>query len=96
MKKNDSFEIVNRVSRTGLTLTVRQLALFGCIYNDGVEDSTDRYSQMLNIAKPSVTRCIDHLEELKLVERKTNPENRRKILVQKTETGKLLFEQIVH
>lgn len=96
MKKNDSFEIVNRVSRTGLTLTVRQLALFGCIYNDGVEDSTDRYSQMLNIAKPSVTRCIDHLEELKLVERKINPENRRKILVQKTETGKLLFEQIIH
>jgi DNA-binding MarR family transcriptional regulator len=41
----------------------------------------------LNVSKPAITRALDRLSEFDLVRRKTDPRDRRSVLVQRTATG---------
>jgi DNA-binding MarR family transcriptional regulator len=41
----------------------------------------------LNVSKPAITRALDRLSEFDLVRRKTDPLDRRSVLVQRTATG---------
>jgi DNA-binding MarR family transcriptional regulator len=41
----------------------------------------------LNVSKPVITRALDRLSEFDLVRRKTDPLDRRSVLVQRTVSG---------
>ena len=41
----------------------------------------------LNVSKPAITRALDRLAEFDLVRRKTDPLDRRSVLVQRTPKG---------
>jgi len=41
----------------------------------------------LNVSKPAITRALDRLAEFDLTRRKTDPLDRRSVLVQRTATG---------
>jgi DNA-binding MarR family transcriptional regulator len=41
----------------------------------------------LNVSKPAITRALDRLSEFDLVRRKTDPQDRRSVLVQRTVAG---------
>ena len=41
----------------------------------------------LNVSRPAITRALDRLSEFDLVRRKTDPLDKRSVLVQRTATG---------
>ena len=43
--------------------------------------------KQFRLSKPAITRALDRLEELNLLGRKTDPMDRRSVLVQRTEEG---------
>ena len=79
--------IVELVRRDGPDLTARQLGVFLTCYLE-VESQTVRgLAAKLNVSKPAITRALDRLAEFDLVRRKTDPLDRRSVLVQRTATG---------
>ena len=45
----------------------------------------------LNVSKPAITRALDRLSEFDLVRRRTDPLDRRSVLVQRTVSGTALL-----
>jgi DNA-binding MarR family transcriptional regulator len=48
----------------------------------------------LNVSKPAITRALDRLGELDLARRKTDPQDRRSVLVQRTVKGATFLREI--
>lgn len=48
----------------------------------------------LNVSKPAITRALDRLGEFDLIRRKTDPKDRRSVLVQRTVHGAALLREI--
>jgi DNA-binding MarR family transcriptional regulator len=46
------------------------------------------------VSKPAITRALDRLSEFDLVRRKTDPLDRRSVLVQRTGTGMALLREL--
>ena len=51
-------------------------------------------AEALDISKPAISRALDRLAEFELVRRKTDPQDRRSVLVQRTPTGSAFFREI--
>jgi DNA-binding MarR family transcriptional regulator len=48
----------------------------------------------LGVSKPAITRALDRLSEFDLVRRKTDPLDRRSVLVQRTATGMAFLREL--
>ena len=48
----------------------------------------------LRVAKPAITRALDRLAEFDLVRRKSDPSDRRSVLVQRTAKGSALLRDV--
>ena len=48
----------------------------------------------LSVSKPAITRALDRLSEFDLVRRKTDPLDRRSVLVQRTATGMAFMREL--
>jgi DNA-binding MarR family transcriptional regulator len=48
----------------------------------------------LNVSKPAITRALDRLAEFDLVRRKTDPLDRRSVLVQRTAAGMAYLREV--
>jgi DNA-binding MarR family transcriptional regulator len=71
--------------RDGTDLTSRQLVI---LLQCRVKASTVRgMAEVMNVPKPAITRAVDRLQELGLVERRDDPDDRRSILVWLTDRG---------
>jgi len=46
------------------------------------------------VSKPAITRALDRLGELDLAKRKTDPQDRRSVLVQRTPKGSAFLRDI--
>jgi DNA-binding MarR family transcriptional regulator len=79
--------IVALVRREGPDLTARQLGVFLTCYLENDAQTVRGLAAKLNISKPAITRALDRLSESDLVRRRTDPLDRRSILVQRTTTG---------
>jgi DNA-binding MarR family transcriptional regulator len=79
--------IVGLVRRDGPDLTARQLAVFLTCYMEDEAQTVRGLAGDLNVSKPVITRALDRLSEFDLVRRKTDPLDRRSILVQRTIVG---------
>lgn len=79
--------ISSLVKRDGDDLSARQLAVFlNCYLQEGAH-TVRGLSSDLEISKPAVTRALDRLCELDLARRKSDPADRRSVLVQRTTRG---------
>ncbi len=78
---------VSLVRRDGPDLSARQLAVFLTCYLEAEAQTVRGLAAKLNVSKPAITRALDRLSEFDLVRRKTDPLDRRSVLVQRTMAG---------
>ena len=76
-------------------LTLRQFAVLESVYQPnhtapGVRELT----HSLNISKPSVTRSLDRLSVLGLIDRRTDPVDRRLVVIRTTKTGSAFVKRL--
>jgi DNA-binding MarR family transcriptional regulator len=79
--------IVALVRRDGRDLSARQLGVFLTCYLEDEAQTVRGLAVNLNVSKPPITRALDRLSEFDLVRRRSDPANRRSILVQRTIAG---------
>src|SRR3984885_14546954 len=79
--------IVDLVRRDGPDLSARQLGVFLTCYLESDAQTVRGLAAKLNVSKPAITRALDRLAEFDLVRRKTDPLDRRSVLVQRTMAG---------
>lgn len=79
--------IVALVRRDGPDLTARQLGVFLTCYLETEAQTVRGLALALGVSKPPITRALDRLGEYDLARRKTDPLDRRSVLVQRTATG---------
>lgn len=88
--------IVESVRREGPDLSARQLAVFLTCYLKEGAHTVRGLSELLNVSKPAITRALDRLGELDLARRKTDPLDRRSVLVQRTLKGSAFLRELGH
>ena len=79
--------IVALVRRDDPDLTARQMGVFLTSYLEEEAQTVRGLAAKLNVSKPAITRALDRHSELDWVRRKTDPLDRRSILVQRTIAG---------
>lgn len=79
--------IIALVRRNGPDLSARQLGVFLTCYLEIEAQTVRGLAAKLNVSKPAITRALDRLSEFDLVRRKTDPLDRRSVLMQRTMAG---------
>ena len=79
--------IVALVRRDGPDLTARQMGVVLTCYLEEEAQTVRGLAAKLDVSKPVITRALDRLSEFDLVRRKTDPLDRRSVLVQRTMAG---------
>ena len=86
--------IVDLVRRDGPDLSARQLGVFLTCYLETEAQTVRGLAVKLNVSKPAITRALDRLSEFDLIRRKTDPLDRRSVLVQRTATGMAFLREL--
>jgi DNA-binding MarR family transcriptional regulator len=86
--------IVELVRRDGPDLSARQLGVFLTCYLETEAQTVRGLAGKLGVSKPAITRALDRLSEFDLVRRKTDPLDRRSVLVQRTATGMAFLREL--
>ena len=79
--------VVGLVRQEHPDLTARQMAVLLTCYLKDEPQTVRGLAKLLNISKPAVSRAIDRLSEFELIRRKTDPADKRSILIQRTARG---------
>ena len=79
--------VVALVRRDGPDLSARQLAVLLTCYLESEAQTVRGLAATLEVSKPAITRALDRLAEFDLVRRKTDPTDRRSVLIQRTPKG---------
>jgi DNA-binding MarR family transcriptional regulator len=79
--------IVENVRRDMPDLSMRQMAIMLVVYTLPPPHTIRGLATLLEISKPAVTRALDRLGQLDFVRRKTDENDRRSVLVQRTVKG---------
>jgi DNA-binding MarR family transcriptional regulator len=74
-------------------LSARQMALLLTVYLTPPPHTVRGLAQTLNVSKPAITRALDRLGDLGLVKRKTDENDRRSVLVQRTVKGSVFLRE---
>ena len=82
------------VRRDGPDLSARQQAVLLTVYLNEGPHTVRGLAGQLNVSKPAITRALDRLGDLDLARRKTDPADRRSVLVQRTVKGAALLREI--
>lgn len=86
--------IVELVRRDGPDLSARQLGVFLTCYLEAEAQTVRGLAAKLGVSKPAITRALDRLTEFELVKRKTDPLDRRSVLVQRTPAGMAFLRDV--
>jgi DNA-binding MarR family transcriptional regulator len=86
--------IVDLVRRDGPDLSARQLGVFLTCYLESEAQTVRGLAAKLGVSKPAITRALDRLAEFDLVRRKTDPQDRRSVLVQRTPPGTAFLREL--
>lgn len=90
--KNPNLEVLRKAT-VGLVrnnqpdLSARQLGVLLTCYLNETAQTVRGLAVELNVSKPAITRALDRLCEFDLAQRKTDPLDRRSVLVQRTHKG---------
>ncbi|HEX3809024.1 MAG TPA: MarR family transcriptional regulator [Rhizomicrobium sp.] len=79
--------LVARVGGATPDLTERQMAIVLTVYMKPPPHTVRGLASQLKISKPAVTRALDALGRLDYIKRKRDDEDRRNVLVQRTDVG---------
>lgn len=85
--------IVPSVRRDAPDLSARQMALLLTVYLTPPPHTIRGLAEHLNVTKPVVTRAVDRLSDLGMVRRKTDDEDRRSVLLQRTVKGSVFLRE---
>ena len=85
--------ITEGVRRESPDLSARQMALMLTVYMTPPPHTVRGLAQLLNVSKPAITRALDRLSQLGLARRKTDPADRRSVLVQRTVKGAVFLRE---
>jgi len=85
--------LIETVRRRGPDLTARQLAVMLSVYLTEPPHTVRGLAKDLKLRKPAVTRALDKLEQLGLARRKSDPDDARSILVQRTVQGSVYLSE---
>ena len=88
------YTTVAMVRSKSADLTDRQKAVLLKVYTDDEAQTVRGLAEYCNVSKPAITRALDRLTEFELVRRKTDPNDRRSVLVQRTAAGINYIRQI--
>ena len=83
---------LEQVQRQGPDLTMRQLAVLLEIYLVPPPHTVRGLAATLNVTKPVITRALDTLGEMGLVDRVRDELDRRSVIVKRTVGGALFLE----
>ncbi|MGE0415250.1 MAG: MarR family transcriptional regulator [Acetobacteraceae bacterium] len=86
--------IVELVRRDGPDLSARQFGVFLICYLETEAQTVRGLAAALGVSKPAVSRALDRLAEFDLIRRKTDPLDRRSILVQRTPAGSSFLREL--
>mgnify|MGYP005752775603 FL=1 len=84
---------LEQVQRQGADLTMRQLAVLLEIYLVPPPHTVRGLAATLNVTKPVITRALDTLGEMGLVDRVRDELDRRSVIVKRTVGGALFLEK---
>lgn len=91
--------MVANVRRDAPDLSARQMAVLLTVYMTEQPHTVRGLAEILNVSKPAITRAIDRLGEFQLARRKTDPRDRRSVIVQRTVKGSVYladFAEIIN
>ncbi len=86
--------IVELVRREGPDLSARQLGVCLTCYLEKEAQTVRGLAAKRGVSKPAITRALDRLAEFDLVRRKTDPLDRRSVLVQRTPGGAAFLREL--
>jgi DNA-binding MarR family transcriptional regulator len=75
-------------------LTDRQKCVFLKVYLDEEGQTVRGLASYANISKPAITRALDRLQVFDLVRRRTDPADRRSVIVVRTPQGRQFFRKM--
>ena len=79
----------------GFTYYTRsQKAVFLKVYLDEEGQTVRGLASYANISKPAITRALDRLAVFDLIRRRTDPNDRRSVIVQRTAQGRIFFRKM--
>lgn len=85
--------LVESVRRDAPDLSARQLAVLLTVYLTPQPHTVRGLAASLNVSKPAITRALDRLGSYDMVRRKTDDDDRRSILVQRTVKGSVYLSE---
>lgn len=85
--------MVQTVRGEGPDLSARQMAVLLTVYLTPAPHTVRGLSAALNVSKPAISRALDRLGALEFLRRKTDPADRRNILVQRTVKGSVYLSE---
>lgn len=85
--------MVDSVRRDAADLSARQMAVLLTVYMTQPPHTVRGLAELLNVSKPAITRALDRLGELSLARRKTDPKDRRSVVVQRTVKGSVYLAE---
>lgn len=74
-------------------LTARQMAILLHIYMVPPPHTVRGLAGLLAVTKPVITRALDRMGELLLVDRERDPRDRRNVIIKRTVQGALFLEK---
>ncbi|WP_149539589.1 MarR family transcriptional regulator [Siccirubricoccus phaeus] len=86
--------ILAMVRRDGADLSARQLAVLLTVYLTEGPHTVRGLAAELRVSKPAITRALDRLGELDFARRKTDPLDRRSVIVQQTAAGQTFLKEL--
>jgi DNA-binding MarR family transcriptional regulator len=75
-------------------LTQRQLALLLVIYLESPPHTVRALAARLNVTKPVITRALNTMGELEMVDRYRDAADKRNVLIKRTVAGSLYLEKL--
>lgn len=86
--------VLEQVHQDGQDLTLRQFSLLLHIYLVPPPHTVRGLAMTLGVTKPVVTRALDSLGGLQLVDRERDPADRRNVIIKRTIAGALYLEKL--
>jgi DNA-binding MarR family transcriptional regulator len=84
---------VSMLHRSGPDLSARQVAVLFTVYLDDKPQTVRGLATTLKVSKPAITRALDRLCGDGLLRRKTDDNDRRSVLIQRTVKGSLFLSE---
>ncbi|MBL4786504.1 MAG: MarR family transcriptional regulator [Cohaesibacteraceae bacterium] len=75
-------------------LSARQLVILLTVYLQPPPHTVRGLAKKLEVTKPAITRALDSLGKIKLLDRKRDPADRRNVIIMRTVEGSLYLERL--